>query len=533
MSKKASASINVSDASLVDPVEADGKVTPKLSGDESELTATEGLDLAAMFIADRQDKYPPMTEEDEKKILKKIDYILVPSLLFLATLGAVDKVSMSTAAIYGFRTDNHLTTPEYSWLGSIIFIGCLVGMWPMSVALQKFRLGKVLAISSICWSALTLLLCACHNFVGLLIVRFLMGIFECVIVPGCTLVVGRFYLKHEQGVRLAIIFASLSSVINGFLSFLVGHFGDELPKWKYLYIMVGAISFTYGCFMFVFLPDSPMNAKFLNDQQKFYWTKRIVKNSTGVANQEWKWYQVREAFLDPKTYIIFFFNIGINIPNGGLNTFSAIIINNLGFTAMKSSLMSIPTGVISALSSIFFNYLCTRNPNKRSIIGIISLVFPVIGAIILYAVYVTKPTSVGPQLLGLYLLYFYFAPYVIFISLAQANTAGGTKKSAVYSFNYLGYAVGAVCGGKSYDSGFDGGFIAMLVALVFCMAMFVVYWIIVLAQNKQKLAALESDPEGIEPIKSEFASKLAKTEEPIEELLDLTDREQKNFLYTK
>lgn len=524
MSKKGNASVTVFDTSLVDPVD-----TPKFEQD-----AVQGMDLAALFIAERQHKYPPMSDEEEKKLLRKIDYTLIPSLLFLATLGAVDKVSMSTAAIYGFRTDNNLTTPQYSWLGSIIFIGCLVGMWPMSVALQKFRLGKVLAISSICWSSLTLLLCACHNFSGLLIVRFVMGLFECAIVPGCTLVIGRFYLKHEQGVRLAIIFASLSSVINGFLSFLVGHFNDEVPKWKYLYIMVGSISFTYGSFMFFFLPDSPMNAKFLNDKERFYWTKRILKNSTGVANQEWKWYQVREAFLDPKTYIIFFFNIGINIPNGGLNTFSAIIINNLGFTAMKSSLMGIPTGVISALSSIFFGYMCSKFPNRRSLIGIISLVFSFVGAIILYVVYTAAPTSVGPQLLGLYLLYFYFAPYVIFMALAQANTAGSTKKSAVYSFNYLGYAAGAVCGGKSYDSGFDGGFVAMLVALAFCMAMFIVYWLVVLAQNRQKRSALENDPEGITPVKSNIAKAIAKeTDEPIEELLDFTDREQKHFTYTR
>jgi hypothetical protein len=43
--------------------------------------------------------------------------------LFFATLGAVDKVEISTAALYGFRSDNHLVGQQYSWVGSIVSIG--------------------------------------------------------------------------------------------------------------------------------------------------------------------------------------------------------------------------------------------------------------------------------------------------------------------------------------------------------------------------------------------------------------------------
>jgi hypothetical protein len=40
-----------------------------------------------------------------------------------ATLGAVDKVAISTAAIYGLKHDLHLVGQQYSWAGSILSLG--------------------------------------------------------------------------------------------------------------------------------------------------------------------------------------------------------------------------------------------------------------------------------------------------------------------------------------------------------------------------------------------------------------------------
>ena len=73
----------------------------------------------------------------------------------------------------------------------------------------------------------------------------------------------------------------------------------------------------WSIFAFVFLPDTPMNAFFLTHQEKVFWIQRLSGNKTGIVNNLWKWEQVLEAIVDPKTWLIFFFNIAINIPNGG------------------------------------------------------------------------------------------------------------------------------------------------------------------------------------------------------------------------
>lgn len=491
--------------------------------DKSDSFATaEPVDDATLFVQEREGKFE-ITEADEKAALRRNDFILLPTLFFLATMGAVDKVSLGTAALYGIR--DHLTTFQYTWVSSILFIGSLFGVFPLMYLQSKYRLGKVMSICSTIWSGLTLLMPACNSYGGFLALRFLTGVVEAAIVPGCTLMVTRFYRKSEQGVRLGFVFAFASSVINGFLSWLIYYFGDGLPKWKYLYLLIGSISFSFSVFTLWFLPDTPMNARYLSEKHKFIIVKKVIENRTGVQTNTWSWSQFREAVFDVKAYIIFLFNIGINIPNGGLSAFSAIIIASLNFSARESSLMTIPTGVIATIATVVINYFAGRFTNKRILLAILGLTIPLIGAIISYVV---PETSVGARLLGLYLMYFYFAPYVVLISLSQANTSGNTKKSVVYGINYLGYAVGALTGGQVYNSGFTGGFIAMICAYVACILLSGCYWLVCTYQNKQKLKVINADEE----LKGEFEALKDKTED-VNVLLDVTDKEQKTFLYTK
>lgn len=78
-------------------------------------------DVAASFLA-QVDPIVAGTEiskQEEKKLLRKIDWILIPLISVTCILAAVDKVIISNAAIYGMRTDTHLTGNDYSWVGSV------------------------------------------------------------------------------------------------------------------------------------------------------------------------------------------------------------------------------------------------------------------------------------------------------------------------------------------------------------------------------------------------------------------------------
>lgn len=117
---------NDMDSKSIDRVPSQG------NGDTAEIDINAEAKVqgeAAKFVIAHQD-YPPMTPEIEKRVKKKIDSWMIPLCFLTATLGAVDKVQLGTAALYDFREDNNLTGEEYSWLGSVLSLGVSTFRWP-------------------------------------------------------------------------------------------------------------------------------------------------------------------------------------------------------------------------------------------------------------------------------------------------------------------------------------------------------------------------------------------------------------------
>ena len=70
-----------------------------------------------------------------------------------------------------------------SWLGTILYMGVLVGEYPTNLLLQKLPVAKYLAVNVFCWGAVVACSAAAKNFGSLMAVRFLLGVFESCVQP--------------------------------------------------------------------------------------------------------------------------------------------------------------------------------------------------------------------------------------------------------------------------------------------------------------------------------------------------------------
>ncbi|KAK7211264.1 hypothetical protein V2G26_018442 [Clonostachys chloroleuca] len=259
------------------------------SNDNVKQAQSKEVDQAAKFLAS-VGPFPPMTPEQEKVIVRKIDRWMIPLLLLMGLFAAVDKVQLATGALYGFKEDNNLHGQDYSWLGSILSLGMLVGISPSTYLIHRLPAGKYLSACSMCWSLMTLCIAACHNWAGLMVLRFLMGVFEAIISPGATLLISVFWKKSEQPIRNCIIMTVFSSVVNGFLSWVIGKIPPDAPlaRWQYLYLLTGSMNVLYSIFMIFYLPDSPINAHFLTVEERWHAVQRLAENRTGIDSSTWK-----------------------------------------------------------------------------------------------------------------------------------------------------------------------------------------------------------------------------------------------------
>lgn len=128
---------------------------------------------------------------------------------------------MSYAAIYGMRKDLGLVGQDYSWVTSIFYFGYLVAEAPASYLLAKFTPRTFASTAIFLWGVMVILCAATkvripsgipmlstklttsrQNFAGIMVLRFLMGVFEAGIGPCWIALTSMFYKNDEQGARM-------------------------------------------------------------------------------------------------------------------------------------------------------------------------------------------------------------------------------------------------------------------------------------------------------------------------------------------
>ncbi|WVF65609.1 hypothetical protein IAT40_000339 [Kwoniella sp. CBS 6097] len=480
------------------------------------------LDVAGLFLAniarrgDAHELLAPYEPQEEKAVLRKADMIVVPLLLVALMMGAVDKNALSTAAVLGLRTDLHLKGQEYSWAGSLIFFGSIVSLFPALFAMQRFPAGKVVSGCVIIWGVVSLCIAACKSFAGLAVCRLVLGLVEALTFPGFSLIISSWYTRKEQVVRTALIYSTLSSLTNGLLSYAASFVHGQLgvKAWQLLFLLIGAITFSWGILLFVFLPDSPTSARWLTDRQRIIAVMRLKDNRTGVENKHFKLSQAKEAFLDLKTWLIFLINICLNVP-----TFNSIIVNSLGFNPKETMLLAIPTGMISWVGSLFFSWVAVKS-KQRCLVAAGSCILPLISTLLLHVI---PRSNKGGSLGSLYVIYFYWAPYIIMTTVVIANTGGYTKKTIVYGMSYLGYLAGNIIGPQTFRANqaptYTGGVVAMLICYCVGILLLLAYYFNLRRLNRAKDRWLADHPEE------------ANTEELLDDWRDETDFESRRFRY--
>lgn len=197
--------------------------------------------------------------------------------------------------------------------------------------------------------------------------------------------------------------------------------------------------------------------------------------------------------------------------------------------------MTIPTGVVSTSSGILFSYFAGRTRKYRALVTASSIIPCIIGTALIYgrfacryqtSLYVTHSvigtprSNIAAQLVGIYLSYCYWAPYVCGLAMFQANTAGHSKKTTVNAMDYIAYAVGNAIGPQTFISDqapkYTGAVIAMLLCYCISMALAITYGLVCRWENAQR----------------EKAAGDSEIDEHAADFLDLTDKENPSFRYT-
>ncbi|KAH8885258.1 MFS general substrate transporter [Thozetella sp. PMI_491] len=464
--------------------------------EKADLVKLDGADEAGAFVGAQA---MIIDEETNTRILRRIDWHMLPIMSGLYMLQYLDKVLLSYTAVMNIKTDINLSADQYSWAGSIFYFGYLVFEYPHNFAMQRLPIGKYMASCVMAWGVVLCCTAAIKNPTGLLVTRFFLGAGEGAITAVAQIVGGLIAYGVSQG--------------------LLDH-PLAIASWKFLFILVGGVTGLYGIFMWFFLADSPIRAKWLSEEEKHIAVERIRVNQQGIGSRVFKWHQVKEAFTDIRTYILFLFAITLEIPNGGVTVFFTLMIQAYGFTSQQSFLLSTPAGVFQIFTGIGIPYLAGKY-KQRMLGAVAGQLLSLFGISLMAGLAMNDPLNarIG-QLFGYYIMIGSGAVSLIMIlSVVATNTAGHTKKTVVNSVVLIGYCIGFLIGPQTfrdapyyYNAKYN--IIVMWTMTLFCC---VALWIVNMRENKRRDRKWEADGRPPQP--------------PGQEFLDLTDKENPYFRY--
>lgn len=200
-----------------------------------------------------------------------------------------------------------VSTDRLSWATSLFYFGMLAGLYPMTYALQRFDIGRILGGIVMFWAVVCAATAGVTEWRGLYAQRFFLGFVESIIPTGFMCIVTGYYTQKEQSMRQSWWFSStgLFTIIGGALNYAFAQItGGALTQWQYIYLLAGCLTFLFGCFCFA-MPNSPVNAWFLTPDERFAAVERLRYGQTGVRCTTFKFSQLKEAVLDLKTWLIF------------------------------------------------------------------------------------------------------------------------------------------------------------------------------------------------------------------------------------
>ncbi|KAJ0305330.1 hypothetical protein Brms1b_010873 [Colletotrichum noveboracense] len=347
-------------------------------------------DIGYDYYLESQAMDPARRDAIAKQVLRKIDFILLPSvytflhqMCLIYLMSFLDKQTLNYANAYGLQADLGLEGRDYSWVASITNIGYLLFSYPSSWCLQRFPIGKFVSIMLLCWGTLLVATVGAKNFAGVMALRFLLGGLEACIGPAWMLVT-----------------------------------------------------------------SIPVDFKLFTHEERVVSVWRVADNHTGIKHSQFLPYQMKEAFLEPRVWCVALQQISIGIINGSLTNFTSALLKGFGYNSIETLKWQLPSGAFQLVPTVILGYLASRYRNITVLMSVLAGVPSIAGIIGIALIPLEHPLALTACC---WLLGVIGAAIILNWSIVAANFAGHTKRMTVNGVNFICYAAGNIIGPFMFD----------------------------------------------------------------------------------
>ncbi|KAG1051512.1 hypothetical protein G6F43_006284 [Rhizopus delemar] len=301
----------------------------------------------------------------EKKLLRKLDWRIVPWIFILYFLSVEDRsnvgfaMTMNSTEKHTLADTSGLTSHQNNIGLGLFYVGYIIFEVPSNLLMAHVNPAHWIARIMITWSIVTGCMAAISRPWHFYLLRFLLGVFEAGFWPGITYYNTLWYRPEEISSRIGVTYLAgpASGAVGGLISAgvqLIDTHG-HLYGWQWLFLISAIVSLLFGIATIFYLPSTPeKSTRFLTEDERTRVQRRLetsdAHESVEERNLKRGWIQVLSELKDFKIWIFCVLYFTPVMAATSLGYFIPKIVQQIGqFTSIQVSLMSIPPYVFGGL----------------------------------------------------------------------------------------------------------------------------------------------------------------------------------------
>jgi len=297
----------------------------------------------------------------EKKLVRKLDSRLLPTIFLIYIMNYIDRNGITTARLKGLEEDLGLSDLQYSVVLSILFVSYCPFQIPSNMILNYVtRPSWYIGFCVMGWGLTSLLTGVTKNYGGILACRVFIGLPEAAFYPGAIYLLSRWYTKKELAFRSAVLYTGLllsnafgALMAAGILGRMEGVRG--IRAWRWLFYIEGSITITVGILTLWALPDYPTNTRWIVGDERRLAQARLADDA-GEADQDndndTPFAGLKMAVKDPLVMTFAFMNAAQLLGLSFINFFPTLT-STLGFNTTISLLLAAPPWLIASVVTLY------------------------------------------------------------------------------------------------------------------------------------------------------------------------------------
>jgi MFS family permease len=291
------------------------------------------------------ERTPSIDSVAEKRLVRKLDLMIIPPIMLLYLLSFLDRVNIGNARLYGLEEDLGMAGNQYQTAVSLLFVTYILSELPSNLVIKKFKPSRWIAFITTSWGIIATCTGAVQSYAGLIICRLFLGAVEGGLFPGCVIYLTLFYNKRELALRVGYLFvsAALAGGLGGLLGYAIGNLDGHagLRAWRWIMIIEGLPTLVLVIVVWWWLADDPETAYYLTPAEK---ELLIVRKERQVgyskSGDEMRKEDVMKGLKDWKVYVICVGQFGMDTMLYGQSSSAAFYFPML--TMSKATAHSCP-----------------------------------------------------------------------------------------------------------------------------------------------------------------------------------------------